>query len=212
MRSQLLKTAIICLLVAAPALAQQPTESKTPEQKASKRLERLKSQLNLTPEQTAALQPILEQEMAELRAIKEKHPSDTSAMQKEMKTVREKYEGQIAAVLTPEQQGEWQKIKEQRGKAVERLAELQSRLKLTPEQTDALQPILEKEAEELRGIKEKHASDTSRSGKRDMLREMKGVQEKYEPQIAAVLTPEQMTEWKKIKEERRQEIKENHGG
>ena len=75
MRSTLLKTLIVCFLVTTPALAQQPTESKTaaqkaakgPEQKAAKRVDRLKSQLNLTPEQTATLQPILEQEIAELK-------------------------------------------------------------------------------------------------------------------------------------------------
>src|SRR6185503_16204836 len=122
--------------------------------------------------------PILEQEMTELRAVREKHPSDAATRSKEMKTVRERYEGQIAAVLTPEQQEEWSKIKEQRGKTVERFAELQSRLKLTPEQSDALQPILEQEADELRGIKEKHASDTSRSDKKNMLSEMKSVQER----------------------------------
>jgi Spy/CpxP family protein refolding chaperone len=209
MRAQLLKAVLVCLLVATSVLAQ--TESKTPAEKASKRVDRLKAQLNLSPEQTAALQPILEQEMAELRAIREKHPSDAAARSKEMKTVRERYDGQIAAVLTPEQQAEWSKIKEQRGKTVERFAELQSRLKLTPEQSDALQPILEQEADELRAIKEKHASDTSRGDKKNMLSEMKGVQERYEGQIAAVLTSNQMSEWKKIKAERREEIKQSRG-
>jgi Spy/CpxP family protein refolding chaperone len=95
--------------------------------------------------------------------------------------------------------------------ARERLAQIQSRLKLTPEQTEKLKPIVQKEVEELRAVRDKHASDTSRRGKMNMLREMKGVQEKYQDQIAAVLTPEQMNEWKKIKEERKQEMKQKWG-
>jgi Spy/CpxP family protein refolding chaperone len=44
-----------------------------------------------------------------------------------------------------------------------------------------------------------------------MLREMRHVQGRYESSIAAVLTPEQAQEWKKIKEERKQEMKQKRG-
>jgi len=93
----------------------------------------------------------------------------------------------------------------------ERMAELQARLKLTPDQTDKLRPIVRNEMEELKAVRDKFASDTSRRGKRRMVREMQGVRKKYEPQISALLTPEQQSEWKKVREERQQQMKQKRG-
>jgi Spy/CpxP family protein refolding chaperone len=88
---------------------------------------------------------------------------------------------------------------------------LQARLKLTPDQMEKLKPILQQEMTELRGVRDKHSGDSSRRGKLSMAREMKGVQDKYDDSINAILTPEQQTEWKKIKEERKQELKQKRG-
>ena len=93
----------------------------------------------------------------------------------------------------------------------ERIAQLQSRLKLTPDQVEKIKPILQQEATELRAVRDKHAGDTSRRGRISRAREMKGVAGKYSPQIDAILTPDQQKEWKKIKEERKEEFKEKRG-
>jgi Spy/CpxP family protein refolding chaperone len=90
----------------------------------------------------------------------------------------------------------------------ERTAQLQARLKLTPDQIEKLKPVIQKEGEELRAVREQHASDSSRRGKAKMARAMMDVQSKYEDQIAAVLTPEQKQEWQKIKDERKQRMKQ----
>ena len=95
--------------------------------------------------------------------------------------------------------------------AHERIAQLQARLKLTPDQAEKLKPVIQKEVEELRAVREQHSSDTSRRGKAKMLQAMRDVQGKYEDEIAAILTPEQKQEWKKIKEERKQEMKQKRG-
>jgi Spy/CpxP family protein refolding chaperone len=218
--------AILCLLVVTAAQAQHPTASdnETKGAHAQDRLAELESRLQLTPEQTAKLRPIIDQETEELRAVRDKYASDSSptakqTMRGEMKTIHEKYEGQITAVLTPEQQTEWSKIKEEHksgaedraSQAQERLAELQTRLKLTPDQTEKLRPVIQQEMAELKAVKDKYAMDTSHNGRKNMFRDMKKVQEKYSGQIAAVLTPEQQSEWKKIKEERKQEYKEKRG-
>jgi len=92
--------------------------------------------------------------------------------------------------------------------ARERLDALITRLNLTPGQIEALRPIVQKEAEELRGVKAAHPDATTRREKMTMLRELKHVADKYEDQIAKVMTPEQMAEWKKMKDERRQRWKE----
>jgi hypothetical protein len=43
----------------------------------------------------------------------------------------------------------------------ERLTQLQTRLMLTPDQIATLKPIVQKEVEELRAVRDKHATDTS---------------------------------------------------
>jgi Spy/CpxP family protein refolding chaperone len=95
--------------------------------------------------------------------------------------------------------------------ARERIAQLQSRLKLTPEQVERLKPIIQQEVQELRAVRDKYASEASRRAKVSMAREMKGIQQKYEGSVAAILTPEQAREWNEIKQERKQEMKQKRG-
>jgi uncharacterized protein with von Willebrand factor type A (vWA) domain len=96
-------------------------------------------------------------------------------------------------------------------KARERLEQLQARLKLTPEQTEKLKPVLQKQFEEMRQVRANNESDTSRRGKAKMLREMKDVQDKHADEIAAVLTPEQQAEWSKIRDEAKQKSRQKRG-
>ena len=84
----------------------------------------------------------------------------------------------------------------------ERLAKISRYLSLTPQQTEQLKPIIQAEVAELRAVKDKHKGDTTHAGKDSMTKEATGVREKYEPQINAVLTPEQQAKWKQMKEEK----------
>ena len=93
----------------------------------------------------------------------------------------------------------------------ERFEQLQARLKLTPEQAEKLKPVLQKQFEEMRQVRDNNASDTSRRGKAKMMREMKDVQDKHAGEIAAILTPEQKTEWAKIKDEAKQKARQKRG-
>jgi Spy/CpxP family protein refolding chaperone len=54
-------------------------------------------------------------------------------------------------------------------------------------------------------------SETSRKGKSKMMRGVGSIQEQYESQIDAVLTPEQKQEWKKFQDERQQQFKQERG-
>lgn len=97
----------------------------------------------------------------------------------------------------------------------ERLEELKTRLNLSPEQIEKIQPILVEEAAKLKEIRDKHAGETSRRSKLGMARELRDVQEDMLKRIEPLLTKEQRTEWKKIREERkddfRDELKERRG-
>ena len=114
----------------------------------------------------------------------------------------------LATSALAQQAGDAEAKKEQ---GQERLEKLKERLKLTPKQTETLKPMIQAEVAELSAIKEKYVSDTSRRGKVSMVREMKPIYERYQRQIQAVLTPEQQTEWKKIKDERKKELKAQRG-
>ena len=100
---------------------------------------------------------------------------------------------------------------ERAAQARERLEQLQARLKLTPEQTVTLKPVLQKQFEEMRQVRANNESDTSRRGKAKMLREMRDVQDKHAGEIAAILTPEQKAEGEKIKDEAKQKARQKRG-
>jgi hypothetical protein len=92
----------------------------------------------------------------------------------------------------------------------ERLAKLSRYLKLTPQQTEQLKPIIQQEVVDLRALKDKHKGDTSHAGRERKAQEIQGVHEKYEPQINAVLTPEQQAQWKTLKETKKEKAKKKN--
>lgn len=92
----------------------------------------------------------------------------------------------------------------------ERLAKLSRYLKLTPQQTEQLKPIIQQEVVDLRALKDKHKGDTSHAGRERKAQEIQGVQAKYEPQINAVLTPEQQAQWKALKEAKKEKAKKKN--
>jgi len=78
-----------------------------------KRVERLKQELGLTDDQIAKLKPVLESLHQERKAIKEDAVLTKSEKHQQMKALRDKYAGQLGAVLTPEQQAKWKEIRKQ---------------------------------------------------------------------------------------------------
>lgn len=89
-----------------------------------------------------------------------------------------------------------------------RLEQLAQRLQLSQEQQDKIRPILQEEAAKLREIRAKYEGQTSRRARLKMLRELKDVQESMEKRIEPVLTKQQFQEWKKIRQARRDELRE----
>jgi hypothetical protein len=97
---------------------------------------------------------------------------------------------------------------EQKQEVARRVEELKTRLKLTPEQEEKLGPLVKEEVQKLKAIREKHQGASTRSEKRQMLQEMRPVQQHFRAEVEKILTPEQMAEWKKIRDERKEEMKE----
>ncbi len=121
-RRDLLALLAAGVLVAAarPAIA---ADALSPE--AAQRLAEAKARLNLTPEQEAQLRPLVEERNQKLKAIRDRHAGDTSrsakrAMFQEAKPVQADYEAKVRAILTDEQEKEWEAMRKE---AMQRMRE-----------------------------------------------------------------------------------------
>lgn len=88
-------------------------------------VEEAKARLKLTPEQETQLKPLIEERTAKLKALHAKHAGDQSRrarreMYREAKPVMEDYQAKVRAILSDEQEAEWEKM---RAEARERLKE-----------------------------------------------------------------------------------------
>lgn len=96
------------ILAAAPAVSSNVKEQ----------LAAASARLKLTPEQEAQLHPILEERSTRMHAIRDQYVGDTSrearrAMFEDARLVQKDYEGKVRAVLTPEQEKEWEKMRKE---------------------------------------------------------------------------------------------------
>ncbi len=92
---------------------------------------------------------------------------------------------------------------------VARMQQMAERLHLTDPQKEQIRPILQEQAEKLRDVRAKYQNDTSRSARRNELKELRSLQQATQKRIDPILTPEQRKEWDKIREERRDRAREN---
>lgn len=88
----------------------------------------------------------------------------------------------------------------QSGQAAQKLEQLSTQLALTPQQKRELIPILVAEAPKVKAIK----ADTSLT-RIQKLQQLKAVHDETDPQVRAILTPEQ---YQKLREIRRQELEQ----
>jgi hypothetical protein len=97
-------------------------------------------------------------------------------------------------------------------KARERLQQVQDRLKLSPEQLEQVRPVLIDELQRMKAVRDKYRADDngdqSRRGKLKMAREIRGIEQDADDKLKKILTPAQMDELKKIREEWRAEMRE----
>jgi Spy/CpxP family protein refolding chaperone len=91
--------------------------------------------------------------------------------------------------------------------ARQRLEQIKERLKLTPEQVEQVRPILSDEVQKLKALREAN-SGGSRRDRRKMAREFKRIQDEADDQLKKVLSKEQMNELKKLRDERRQQLRD----
>lgn len=94
----------------------------------------------------------------------------------------------------------------------ERLDSIKQRLALTPEQVEAIRPILKTEGQKLQALKDRAGDGGgSRRDRRKLGRELKDIRKSTDEQLSRVLSQEQMKELKAIREETRQQLKDRKG-
>ena len=179
-----LSLSLLCALT--PGRAQRPGDPAG----AASRLESMKERLGLSEEQVGQLKPIVQEEAAKLKTLKEDTSlTDTEKKEKAreiMSGVREK----LGAILTPEQKAKAAEEMRSRGggrpaggdEAAQRLAAMKEKLSLTDEQVEKLKPILAEEAPKMRALRDD--KNISQEDRRQHLRQSM-------ERIAAELTPEQ---------------------
>jgi Spy/CpxP family protein refolding chaperone len=85
---------------------------KTPET-ADQRLANLKQEVNLTSAQQKKVKPIIEKYVADINAIKNDPKATKEERDSKRNALRTQYNDQINAILTPEQQAKWKAAKKE---------------------------------------------------------------------------------------------------
>jgi Spy/CpxP family protein refolding chaperone len=80
---------------------------------ADQHLQMLSEKLNLTDDQKAKLKPILQDQMQQMKAVREDSSLSQEQQRAKMKSIHESLHDQINAVLTPEQQAKFKQMRQE---------------------------------------------------------------------------------------------------
>lgn len=113
-----------------------------------------------------------------------------------------------------DQGGQRQLTDEQRARLEARMEEIRSRLDLDEAQKAQLEPVLRKDLETRAEVLRKHGitrESDERPGRREMRairQELKSAREATDAEVARILDPQQLAEYRKIQDEARDEMRE----
>ncbi len=171
---------------------------------------RVAEELKLTDAQKQKLQPVLREEGEKMRELQ----ADTSLSREEklakFQALRAAAAGKFKAILTPEQQAQWETIRPglQAGSggaggaggvggggqdALQRLAD---ELKLTKEQREKLRPILLEEFTQRQALRK-----NDKLSREESLAKFKELHAATTAKVKPILSPEQLEKWVKLREE-----------
>jgi hypothetical protein len=86
--------------------------------------------------------------------------------------------------------------------ATDRFDTAATTLKLNPDQVAAIKPLLQSKCVYMGQVKDVYrASDKSDASKKNAKESLKAIHDKYNTQIAAILTPEQAKAWKRLQKD-----------
>ena len=89
---------------------------------------------------------------------------------------------------------------------------VRSRLNLTPEQEAKLRPLFQQRALDLQATRSKLEQAATRTDKRNVLRAAKSDAQAFNSQVESLLNDQQKHEWRDLRDETREKIKERYEG
>jgi len=114
---------ILLLLATGLTFAQASPQSQAPtpdkhagmhhEESADQHLQMLSEKLNLTDDQKAKLKPVLQDQLQQMKAVREDSSLSEEQKRAKMKSVHESLHDQINAVLTPDQQAKFKQMRQE---------------------------------------------------------------------------------------------------
>lgn len=191
------------VLFAGAAQAQDTTKHKG--HKGSHKTQRsmMMGKMNLSVEQKAKLKTINEARKNEVEAL-DKTALTTDQRKAKMKEIQEKYQGQVKAVLTPEQQNQMKSFKDKgrghkefdkRGEGKEKMESLN----LSPDQKASMSKMRESYKGQFQAIKDnKSLTDEERK------EQMKALKQKQHEEMKNILTKEQAEKIQSSKKPRKE--------
>ncbi len=158
------------------------------------------TKLNLSQQQQDQLKPIFEKQREEAKAIRQDTSLTEDQKKQKFDALRQDTQTQVNSVLTTEQQQQWAQMKANRQQHMadgrQKLAE---KLNLTQAQQDQIKPIMEKQREQAKAIRQDNS--LSQDQKRT---KMQALHQDTQTQLNAILTPEQQQQWQQMRQNFRQ--------
>jgi hypothetical protein len=87
---------------------------------------------------------------------------------------------------------------------------VRNRLQLTPQQEQKLRPMFQQREQQLRETRSKLESAASSTEKREVLRAAKSDAQSFNVQVESVLEASQKAEWRDLRDETREKVKERY--
>jgi hypothetical protein len=171
------------------------------EDRGAKNAGKLKKELNLNDDQYQKVKSINEKYADKITAAK----ADATKSKVAVKSLKDEREADINAVLTKEQQAQWQAYRIEQKKKHDERKEFKKELNLSDDQkikVKAINDDFKTKKEAL--MQDQQLTPAQRHEK------MKVLKEDHKTKLQAVLTPEQFQMMKEEKEERKQEHKGKH--
>ena len=179
----------------------------------------VQKRLQLSPQQTKDIQPILQSYARSVSGAVEGRRGNGvegwSGLLDDLDTYYEELQSGLAGVLTPEQMAELDEVRaEVRNEVSARVQEqaftgLAERLQLSDAERKSVLTIQQEDWKRKRELVEKYRGQKGRSVSREVARELKVIHEDTEGQLQSLLTSEQMSQYREYREEQRKKILEN---
>jgi Spy/CpxP family protein refolding chaperone len=182
----------------------QSATTPAPTRKAERGPARMFQQLDLTADQRAKVQSILQSERSQVQALRSNTSLTDEQKKQQVRELRKNDHQQLLAVLTPEQQAKLKQLHSQRkGRAgAFRSGRGFQALNLTDQQKQQLKPVFQSTRQQMQALR----SDTTLTPEQKR-EKMKEIRQNQMAQMKSILTPEQQQQLHQMRGRRMR----NHG-